>query len=118
MDRKQYIKNFPAKEVVNLAGQITVRPGEVVSKTLAQNSAVSVTLFAFAKGEEISTHESIGDAFVSVLEGTGIFTVDGVEYEVKAGESLLMPANIPHAVFGKTDFKWVLVVVFPAGFEK
>ena len=118
MDRKEYIKNFPAEEVVSLAGQITIRPGEVVSKTLAQNEAVSVTLFAFSKGEEISTHESIGDAFVQVLEGTGVFTVGGVAHEVHAGEALLMPANIPHAVYGKEDFKWILTVVFPAGFEK
>ncbi|MCH5340138.1 MAG: cupin domain-containing protein [Acetatifactor sp.] len=113
----QYIKNFPIEEVVNLAGQIAVRPGEVVSKTLAQNDAVSVTLFAFDKGEEISAHESIGDAFVTVLEGVGEYTVGGKKYEVHAGESLVMPANVPHAVFAKEAFKWLLVVVFPKGFE-
>lgn len=113
----QYIKNFPVEEVVNLAGQITVRPGEIASKTLTQNDAVSITLFAFDKGEEISTHESIGDAFVTVLEGIGEYTVGGKKYEVHAGESLVMPANVPHAVYGKEDFKWLLVVVFPKGFE-
>ena len=113
----QYIKNFPIEEVVNLAGQIAVRPGEVISKTLAQNDAVSVTLFAFDKGEEISTHESIGDAFVTVLEGVGEYTIDGKKYEVHAGESLVMPANIPHAVYAKEAFKWLLVVVFPERFE-
>ena len=108
----QYIKNFPAEEVVNLAGQIDVRPGEIVSRTLAQNEAVSITLFAFDKGEEISTHESSGDAFVTVLEGVGEYTVGSNKYEVHAGESLVMPANIPHAVCGKEAFKWLLVVVF------
>ena len=117
MNMNRYIKNFPVEEVVNLAEQITVRPGEIASKTLAQNDAVSITLFAFDKGEEISTHESIGDAFVTVLEGVGEYTVGGHKYEVRAGESLVMPANVPHAVYGKEAFKWLLVVVFPKGFE-
>ena len=117
MNMNQYIKNFPVEEVVNLSGQITVRPGEIASKTLAQNDAVSITLFAFDQGEEISTHESVGDAFVTVLEGVGEYTVGGQKYEVHAGESLVMPANVPHAVYGKEAFKWLLVVVFPKGFE-
>ncbi len=109
---EKYIKNFPAEKAVVL-DQITCRQGEVVSKTLAQNDAVSVTLFAFDAGEEISTHESTGDAFVTVLEGTGIFTVDGVWHTVSAGQSLLMPAKKPHSVRGDEAFKWMLVVVFP-----
>lgn len=113
----QYIKNLPAEEVVNLAGQISVRSGEIVSKTLAQNDAVGITLFAFDKGEEISAHESSGDAFVTVLEGVGEYTVGDKKYEVHAGESLVMPANVPHAVYGKEAFKWLLVVVFPKGFN-
>ena len=110
---EKYIKNFPAEKAVVLKDQITCRQGEVVSKTLAHNDAVSVTLFAFDAGEEISTHESTGDAFVTVLEGTGIFTVDGVEHTVSAGQSLLMPAKKPHSVRGDKAFKWMLVVVFP-----
>ena len=110
---EKYIKNFPAEKAVVLKKQITCRQGEVVSKTLAQNDAVSVTLFAFDAGEEISTHESTGDAFVTVLEGTGIFTVDGVEHTVLAGQSLLMPAKKPHSVRSDEAFKWMLVVVFP-----
>ena len=96
-----------------LKDQITCRQGEVVSKTLAQNDAVSDTLFDFDAGEEISTHESTGDAFVTVLEGTGIFTVDGVAHTVSAGQSLLMPAKKPHSVRGDEAFKWMLVGVFP-----
>lgn len=110
---EKYIKNFPAEKAVVLKDQITCRQGEVVSKTLAQNDAVSVTLIAFDAGEEISTHESTGDAFVTVLDGTGIFTVDGVEHTVSAGQSLLMPAKKPHSVRGDEAFKWMLVVVFP-----
>lgn len=110
---KNYIKNFPIKEVTQLASQVEVRPGEVVSKTLVQNDAVSMTLFAFDKDEEIGEHDSSGDAMVNVLEGVGIFTVDGKKYEVKAGESLIMPAKIPHALFAKEKFKMLLIVIFP-----
>ena len=65
-----YIKNITHEKVQSLAGLVNAEDGQIVSKTLAQNEAVSVTLFAFAKGEEISTHDSTGDAMVTVLEGT------------------------------------------------
>jgi len=110
-----YIKNIDHETVLPLAGLVSVQPGQVVSKTLAQNDAVSVTLFAFAKGEEIGTHDSTGDAMVLVLEGTGRFTVDGVPHLCKAGEALVMPAKKPHAVYAEEDFKMMLTVVFPHG---
>lgn len=109
-----FIKNIPHEEVVSLAGQVDILEGQVVSKTLAQNKALSITVFAFAKGEEIGTHDSTGDAMVTVLEGTGLFTVDGKEYTVNQGETLIMPAQKPHAVFAKEAFKMLLVVVFPS----
>ena len=84
----------------------------MVSKTLAQNSALSITLFSFAKGEEISTHESGGDAFVICLDGVGKITIDGVDYLLREGESIVMPAGHPHAVYGEEAFKMLLVVVF------
>ena len=108
-----YIKNLCHGEVVPLSAQVEAGPGQVVSKTLAQNAHVSVTLFAFAAGEEISTHSSRGDAMVLVLEGTGRFTVDGTEHLVRAGEALVMPAEKPHAVYATEAFKMLLTVVFP-----
>ena len=108
-----YIKNIEPEKVVNLGGLVQYMDGPVVSRTLAQNSAVSVTLFAFAKGEEIGTHDSEGDAMVTVLEGTGEFTVGGVKHQVKAGEALVMPAKIPHAVYAVEAFNMLLTVVFP-----
>lgn len=108
-----YIKNIEHEKVVNLGGLVQYMDGQVVSRTLAQNKAVSVTLFAFAKGEEIGTHDSEGDAMVTVLEGTGEFTVGGVKHQVKAGEALVMPAKIPHAVYAVENFKMLLTVVFP-----
>ena len=61
------IKNIEKSQVLTLKNEVSYQPGQVVSKTLAQNNALSVTLFAFDKGEEISTHESGGDAFVTCL---------------------------------------------------
>jgi quercetin dioxygenase-like cupin family protein len=106
------IKNIEHEKVLSLAEQVQIQEGQVVSKTLAQNNAVSITVFAFDKNEEISTHESKGDAMVTVLEGIGLFTVGGKEHIVNAGETLIMPSNVPHAVFAKEAFKMLLVVIF------
>ncbi len=106
------MKNISKAEVLVLKDQVAYQEGQVVSRTLAQNSAVSVTLFSFDKGEEISTHESGGDAFVTCLDGVGQITIDGVEYELHEGDSIVMPAKHPHAVMGKERFKMLLVVIF------
>ena len=106
------MKNYDMATVLTMKEQVAYQPGQVVSKTLAQNDAVSVTLFAFDKGEEISTHESGGDALVLCLDGEGRITVDGVEHILHEGESILMPARHPHAVFGQERFRMLLVVVF------
>ena len=108
-----YIKNIEQDTVLSLAGQVEAQPGQIVSRTLAQNRAVSVTLFPIAQGEEISTHDSIGDAMVTVLEGTGRFTVGGKEHFCHEGEVLVMPATVPHAVYAPEPFKMMLTGVFP-----
>ena len=106
------MKNIPKAEVVRLRDQVAYQEGQVVSRTLAQNQAVSVTLFSFDKGEEISTHESGGDAFVTCLDGVGRITIDGQEHLLHEGESIVRPAKHPHAVYGEEKFKMLLVVVF------
>ncbi len=105
-------KNIEKERVLELRTQVAYQEGQVVSKTLVQNQAVSVTLFAFEKDEEISTHESGGDAMVTVLEGKGKFTIDGAEYILEAGQSIIMSARKPHAVYGQERFKMLLMVVF------
>ena len=107
-----FIKNIDKSKVLTLKEQVSYQKGQVVSKTLAQNEALSVTLFAFDKDEEISTHESGGDAFVTCLDGVGRITIDGKAYELHEGESIVMPAKHPHAVYGQEQFKMLLVVVF------
>ena len=106
------IKNINKAEVMALKDQVEYQDGQVVSKTLAQNEHVRVTLFSFDKGEEISTHESGGDAFVTCLDGVGKVTIDGEEYILKEGDSIVMPAKHPHAVYGQEQFKMLLVVIF------
>ena len=106
------IKNINKAEVMALKDQVEYQNGQVVSKTLAQNEHVSVTLFSFDKGEEISTHKSGGDAFVTCLDGVGKVTIDGEEYILKEGDSIVMPAKHPHAVYGQEQFKMLLVVIF------
>ena len=124
------MKNINKAKVMVLKDQVSYQEGQIVSKTLVQNESVSITLFAFDKGEEISTHESGGDALVTCLDGvgrvavdgvphvlhtgdgTGEITIDGVKYELHEGESIVMPAKHPHAVYGKEQYKMLLVVVF------
>ena len=106
------MKNIDKAAVLTLKEQVAYQPGQVVSKTLAQNDAVSITLFSFDKGEEISTHAAGGDAFVTCLDGVGRIVLDGTEYLLHEGESIVMPAGHPHAVSGAEMFKMLLVVVF------
>lgn len=84
-----------------------------MSKTLTQNSSVGLTLFAFDKDEEISSHESSGDAMVIALDGEGEITIDGEKYILKKGETIVMPAKKPHSVYAKQQFKMFLIVIFP-----
>lgn len=109
----QYIKNMDAGKVSALGNQVDYMPGQIVSKTLSQSKAHSLTLFAFDKGEEISSHESDGDAMVTALDGTGKITIDGKVHLLHAGETIVMPAKMPHAVFAEERFKMFLIVIFP-----
>ena len=105
-------KNIEKQTKLQLKDQVEYQSGQVVSKTLVQNDKVSVTIFSFDKGEEISTHASGGDAMVTVLEGTGRFTVGGEVFLLNEGETLIMPKDIPHAVYGEKRFKMQLIVSF------
>lgn len=106
------LKNIAKAEILSLKDQVEYQEGQIVSKTLVQNEALSITLFSFDKGEEISTHESGGDALVTCLDGVGKITIDGKEYILHEGDSIVMPAKHPHAVYGEEKFKMELVVVF------
>ncbi len=105
-------KNIEKQVSLRLKNQVDYQKGQIVSKTLVQNPAMSMTLFSFDKGEEISTHASGGDAMVTVLDGKGRFTVGGEEFVLGEGETLIMPKDVPHAVYGEEQFKMLLTVSF------
>lgn len=105
-------KNIEKQVGLKLRDLVDYQKGQVVSKTLVQNDFVSMTLLSFDKGEEISTHASGGDAMVTVLEGIGKFTVGGEIFILNEGETLIMPKDVPHAVYGEERFKMQLTVSF------
>lgn len=105
-------KNVEKQARLRLKDLVAYQPGQVVSKTLVQNDLVSMTIFSFDQGEEISTHAAGGDAMVTVLEGAGRFTVGGEVFVLEEGETLIMPKDVPHAVFGQERFKMQLVVSY------
>ncbi len=111
--KKNILKNIDFDTVLDMAELTAYQPGQIVSRTLVQNRAVSVTLFAFDEGEEISSHESGGDAMVYVLEGRAAVTVGGTLHHPEKGQVIVMPAGVPHAVEAEERFKMLLVVVFP-----
>ncbi|MFV0481837.1 MAG: cupin domain-containing protein [Campylobacteraceae bacterium] len=106
------MKNIEKEKVLKLTEAVEYKDGQIVSKTLSQNKNVNLTLFAFDKDEEISTHTSKGDAFVQVLDGVALVTINEKSYELKSGESIVMPSNIPHAVYAKEKMKFLLTVIF------
>lgn len=109
---KHILKNIEFEKALELGKLVEYQEGQVVSRTLAQNSAVSVTLFAFDENEEISSHKSDGDALVTIIEGSANITIGGTLYSVGAGKTIVMPAGIAHAVAADGKFKMLLLVVF------
>jgi len=106
-----FIKNIPFSEALDIRDLVNYEIGRVVSRTLAQKQGVGITLFAFDKGEEVSTHTAPGDALVYILDGKARITIDGKIVEANAGDSIVMPANSPHALEAVEQFKMLLVVV-------
>lgn len=108
----KFIKNIDFSEVLNMEDLVAYQEGQVVSRTLSQGKNVSLTLFAFDKGEEIGTHSSTGDALVYLLDGEAEITIGEETFTVKKGETIVMPAGIPHSLLAKEQFKMLLIVVF------
>lgn len=87
------------------------QPGAIVSQTLVDDEAVTVTVFAFDEDERLSEHTAPHDAILQVVDGTALITIDDEEYEVQAGESIVMPADEPHAVDAVSQFKMFLTMI-------
>lgn len=109
---KHFIKNIDFAKPLEMEALVDYQEGRVVSRTLAQGRPLSVTLFAFDKGEEISSHSAGGDAMVYILDGEAEITIGEEKFNVKKGETIVMPAQVPHALLATERFKMLLTVVF------
>jgi quercetin dioxygenase-like cupin family protein len=94
-----------------LAELLDYAPGAVVSRTLVKSTAGTLTVFAFDQGEELSEHTTPFDAHVQVLEGCAELVIGGESVLPKAGETVLMPADVPHAVKAIAPFKMLLILI-------
>jgi len=90
---------------------VSYADGSVVSKTILDKQTGTLTLFAFDKGQKLSEHTSPYDAVVQVVEGRARLTIGGQDREVEAGELIIMPANVPHAVTAVERFKMLLIMI-------
>ena len=107
MSEKSDIKG----KAFNLEQFVDYADGSVVSKTLLKKDIGNVTLFAFDKGQGLSEHTAPFDAVVYILDGQAEVTIGGQAQIVSAGEMLIMPANIAHALHAKTPYKMLLVMI-------
>ena len=94
-----------------LAGMVQYQDGSVVSKTVIGKKNGTVTLFAFAAGQGLSEHTAPLDALVMIIDGAAEITLGGALHHLSAGEALILPANIPHALHAADAFKMMLVMI-------
>lgn len=113
-EMEKFIQRVVHEEIINMADALEYEKGGVSSLAMVQRSDLTLTLMAFDAGEKIAAHSSNGDALVQVLEGTAFIDIAGKPYQIPAGKSIVMPANISHAVAAEDGpFKMMLTVVKP-----
>jgi quercetin dioxygenase-like cupin family protein len=100
-----------AAQAMNLSGLIDYQAGSVVSRTIIDKKAGTVTLFAFDEGQGLSEHTAPFDALVYILEGEADITISGKHIQLKKSELIIMPANEPHALSAVTKFKMLLTMI-------
>ncbi len=94
-----------------IADLVDYADNSIVSKTVLDKTAGTITLFAFDAGQRLSEHTAPYDAVVQVLHGSALITIDGTELTVCAGQIIIMPGNIPHALMAHEKFKMLLTMV-------
>ena len=94
-----------------LAELVEYADDSIVSKTILDKTAGTITLFAFDKGQKLSEHKAPYDAVVQIIDGTGKLTIGGKDINVSAGQIIIMPADIPHAVTAEEKFKMLLIMI-------
>lgn len=97
--------------VVSLTGLLDYQDGAVVSNTIIKEKVGTVTLFAFDRGQGLSEHSTPFDALVQIIDGELEITLSGIPHRVKAGEMLIMPADVPHALTAISKAKMLLVMI-------
>jgi len=107
--------SLPPAEPVELAGLVAYQQGGVVSRTLVKKNGGTLTVFAFDEGQALSEHTAPFDAIVEVLDGEVLLVIGGKSVPTKAGQTVLMPANVPHAVNATTRFKMLLTMIREPG---
>lgn len=105
------MKNEYFGKVINLNEFIDYQDTSIVSKVLLSKNQASVTLFAFDRHEAIDTHTAPMDAMVNVVEGEAEIVIGADTFSIKAGESIIMPANVPHSLKAVDKFKMLLVKI-------
>lgn len=108
-----YIEKLEHSKVLDLKKIVPIEEEQMLSKTLVQRDDLGMTIFSLDKGQEIGRHSSPGDAMVNVLSGVAKITIADNDYIVKAGESIVMPAKVPHALYAEEAFQMLLIVVKP-----
>ncbi len=103
--------NLKPAETVRLKEQVQYAEGSVVSKTLYDSKAGTLTLFAFSEGQGLSEHTAPFDALVQILDGQALLTIGGKEVQAVEGDLVLMPANVPHALRAEKPFKMLLTMI-------
>ena len=102
---------FNKSEIFNFQDKVDYSSGGIVSKQVIKTEKGNVSLFAFDKGEGLSEHTAPFDAMVQIIEGKAKIIIGGVDYELSEGNTIIMPANISHAVFALEKFKMVLTMI-------
>ncbi len=102
---------FETAKIFSFNGIIDYANNAVVSKTIIKKATGTVTLFAFDKGEELSEHTAPFDALVQIVDGTAEIIIGGNVHKLIAGQSIIMPAAIPHAVKAIEKFKMILTMI-------
>jgi quercetin dioxygenase-like cupin family protein len=103
-------KKLPTRAAA-LKGLIEYQKGSVVSRTLIDKKAGTVTLFAFGEGQGLSEHTSPYDAMVEIVEGVAEITISGKKHHLREGEMIIMPASHPHALQAVKRFKMLLTMI-------
>lgn len=104
-------ETFPKAQVFNMSDMIEYSKGGVISKQVLKNEAGNITLFSFDEGQGLSEHTAPFDAFVQILDGKAEITIDKKPVILNTGESIIMPANIPHALHATKQFKMLLTMI-------